>query len=49
MNNPTQTRRRFTVQQKQEAVALCLSEGLSCTAVAQRIGIPVSSLSKWVR
>ena len=31
------------------AVALCLSEGLSCTAVAQRIGIHVSSLAKWVR
>lgn len=37
------------MQQKQEAVALCLSEVLSCTAVAQRIGIPVSSLAKWVR
>ena len=49
MNNPTTTRRRVTVQQKQEAVALCLSEGLSCTAVAQRIDIPVSSLAKWVR
>ena len=36
MNNPTKTRRRFTVQQTQEAVD-------------QRIGIPVSSLAKWVR
>jgi transposase-like protein len=49
MNNPTKTRRWFTVHQKQEAVALCLSEWLSCTAVAQRIGIPISSLAKWVR
>jgi len=49
MTNPTKTRRRFTAQQKQEAIALCLTEGLSCTAVAQRLGIPVSSLAKWVR
>ena len=49
MTNPTKTRRRFTAQQKHEAIALCLSEGLSCTAVAQRPGIPVSSLAKWVR
>ena len=48
MTNPTKTNHRFTAQQKQEAIALCLSEGLSCTAVAQRLGIPVSSLAKWV-
>jgi transposase-like protein len=29
MTNPTRTRRRFTAQQKQEAVELCLQEGLS--------------------
>ncbi len=49
MTNPTKTRRRFTAQQRQEAVALCLSEGLACTAVDQRLGIPISSLAKWVR
>ena len=49
MNNPNRARRRFTPQQKQEAVALYLAEGLTCTAVAQRLGIPVSSLAKWVR
>ena len=49
MTNPTKTRRRFTAQQRQEAVELCLSEGLSCTAVAQRLGLPNSSLAKWVR
>jgi len=49
MTNPTKTRRRFTEQQRQEAVELCLSEGLSCTAVAQMLGLPVSSLAKWVR
>ena len=49
MSNPNRARRRFTPQQKEEAVALCLAEGLTCTAVAQRLGIPVSSLAKWVR
>jgi len=49
MTNPTKTRRRFTAQQRQEAVELCLSEGLSCTAVAQRLRLPNSSLAKWVR
>jgi transposase len=49
MTNPTKTRRRFTDQQKQEAIALCLTDGLSCTAVAQRLGLPNSSLAKWVR
>lgn len=34
--------------QKGEVVAYCLGEGLTCTAVAQRLGIPVSSLAKWV-
>ena len=48
MSNPNRARRRFTPQQKEEAVALCLAEGLTCTAVAQRLGIPVSSLAKWV-
>lgn len=49
MTNPTKTRRRFTAQQRQAAVELCLREGLSCTAVAQRLGLPISSLAKWVR
>jgi transposase-like protein len=49
MTNPIKTRRRFTEQQKAEAVALCLSEGLSCMAVDHRLGIPNSSLAKWVR
>jgi transposase-like protein len=49
MTNPNRARRRFTPQQKEEAVALCLTEGLTCTAVAQSLGIPVSSLAKWVR
>jgi transposase-like protein len=45
MTNPTKTRRRFTAQQRQEAVELCLSEGLSCTAVAQRLGLPVNGVA----
>ena len=49
MTNPTTTRRRFTAQQKAEAVELCLQEGLSCNAVAQRLGLPSSSLARWVR
>jgi transposase len=36
-------------QQKQEAVALCLSEGLSWVSVAQPLGLPTSGLAKWVR
>jgi transposase-like protein len=47
MTNPTRTRRRFTAQQKEEAVELCLQEGLSCNAVAERLGLPSSSLARW--
>ena len=46
MTNLIKNRRQFTAQQKQEAIELCLSENLSCTAVAQRLGIPISSLAK---
>ncbi len=49
MTNTTKTRRRFTPQRNAKAVALCLSEELSCTAVAQRLGLPITSLAKWVR
>ncbi|MFM7551132.1 MAG: transposase [Cyanobacteriota bacterium] len=49
MTNPTKSRRRFTAQQKAEAVGLCVQEGLSCNAVAQRLGLPSSSLARWVR
>jgi transposase-like protein len=48
MTNPTRTRRRFAAQQRQEAIDLCLQEGLSCNAVAQRLGLPSSSLARWV-
>jgi hypothetical protein len=36
MSDPNRARRRFTPQQKEEAVALCLAEGLTSTAVAHR-------------
>jgi transposase-like protein len=49
MTNPTRTRRRFTPEQKVEAVELCLQEGLSRNAVAERLGLPTSSLARWVR
>ncbi len=28
---------------------LCLQEGLSCNTVAERLGLPSSSLARWVR
>ena len=49
MTNPTKTRRQFTALQRQEAVELCLAEGLTCRTVAQRLGLPNSTLAKWVR
>jgi transposase-like protein len=49
MTSLTKSRRQFMAQQKQAAVELCLSESLSRTDVAQRLGIPISSLAKWVR
>ena len=48
-DNPTKTRSRFTAQQKAEAVERCLQEGLSCNAVAERLCLPSSSLTCWVR
>ena len=49
MTSLTKSRRQFTAQQKQEAIELCLSENLCYSAVAQRLGNPISSLAKWVR
>ena len=49
MTNPTKTRRQFTALQRQEAVELCLAEGLTCRAVAQRLDLPNSTLAKGVR
>ena len=49
MTTPTNTRRQFTALMKQEAIELCLAEGLTCRAVAQRLCVPNSTLAKWVR
>jgi len=49
MTNPTRSRRRFTAQQKFEAVEVCLSEGLSCHAAAERLGLPGRCLARWAR
>jgi transposase-like protein len=49
MTTTTKTGLRFTAQPKAEAVELWLQEGLSCNAVAQRLGLPSSSLARWVR
>lgn len=49
MTNATMSRRRLTAQQKQEAVALCLQEDLTCIVVALRFGLPLSSLARWLR
>ena len=42
----TMCRRQFAVQYKVEAVALCFSEGHSCTPVAHRQGLLNSRLAK---
>ena len=34
--------------QRQEAVKLCLGNGLTCRVVAQLLGLPTSTLAKWV-
>ncbi len=53
MTNAIRTRRRLTAQEKAEAVELCLQEGLSCDALAERerLGLPLppSSSARWVR
>jgi transposase-like protein len=49
MSNPTRARRRFTAHQKQEAIDLCLQEGLLCNEVAQFLGLPSSTMARWVR
>ncbi|MCP9850686.1 transposase [Cyanobium sp. Morenito 9A2] len=48
MTYPTKPRCRFTALRKQEAVAFCPQDGLSCSAVARRLGLPSSSLARWV-
>ena len=50
MNEPTiKRRRRFTPEQKAEAVDLCLRETIPCSEIARRLNIPSSTLTSWVR
>jgi transposase-like protein len=38
-------RRRFTAEQKAEAVDLCLRENIPCSEVARRLNISASALT----
>jgi transposase len=42
-------RRRFTPQQKAEAIALCQNEGLTILETSKRLGIHPTCLGRWVR
>ena len=42
-------RRRFTTEQKAEAVGLCLSEHLSILEASKRLGVHASCLGRWVK
>ncbi len=45
----TRQRRRFTPQQKAEAIALCQSEGLTILEASKRLGIHATCLGRWIR
>lgn len=45
----TRKHRRFTPQQKAEAIDLCQSEELSILAVSKRLGIHATCLGRWIR
>jgi transposase-like protein len=49
MNTMTRQRRRFTPQQKAEAIALCKSEGLPILEASKRLGIHATCLGRWIR
>jgi transposase-like protein len=49
MNTMTRQRRRFTPQQKAEAIALCQSEGLTILEASKRLGIHATCLGRWIR
>jgi transposase-like protein len=42
-------RRRFTTEQKAEAVGLCLRENLSILEASKRLGVHASCLGRWVK
>lgn len=45
----TRQRRRFTPQQKAEAIALCQGEGLTILEASKRLGIHATCLGRWIR
>jgi transposase-like protein len=45
----TRPRRRYTDEQRAEAVELCIKENLPCSQVAKRLDLHPSILSRWVR
>ena len=45
----TRHRRRFTPEQKAEAIALCQSEGLTILEASKRLGIHPTCLGRWIR
>ena len=45
----TRQRRRFTPQQKAEAIALCQSEGLTILEASKLLGIHATCLGRWIR
>lgn len=49
MDTMTRQRRRFTSEQKAEAVELCLSEHLSILEASKRLGLHASCLGRWVK
>jgi transposase-like protein len=49
MDAMTRQRRRFTPQQKAEAIALCQNEGLTILEASNRLGIHPTCLGRWVR
>jgi transposase-like protein len=49
MDAMTRQRRRFTPQQKAEAIALCQNEGLTILEASKRLGIHPTCLGRWVR
>jgi transposase-like protein len=49
MDTMTRQRRRFTSEQKAEAVGLCLSEHLSILEASKRLGVHASCLGRWVK
>ncbi len=47
--NASSTPRRYSDEQKAEAIDFCLKENLSCAKAAQRLGLHPSILNRWLR